>query len=128
MQTEVYDHCTTPLEAETSLSTSHDSGYGEDISQKLECYEHYDTIVELKARKLSLYSPVRWTPYWPMGDIDHAGFEGFEEDIYRHRLSMERKFHPTKCLSRQPEVRWDRVKNPTRLEGVNFVYQCSVSK
>ncbi|XP_041372856.1 cyclin-O-like isoform X2 [Gigantopelta aegis] len=101
---DAYGQFATPLEAEATLSTSHDSGYGDDFSQSLECYEQYDPVVEWKARKLSLYSPVRWTPFWPMGDIDHAGFEGFEEDIYRHRLSVERKFHPVKCLSRQSEI------------------------
>ncbi|ESO94546.1 hypothetical protein LOTGIDRAFT_55691, partial [Lottia gigantea] len=31
-------------------------------------------------------------------------FEDYLEDIYKHRLALERKFHPQKCLTKQTEI------------------------
>ncbi|XP_050400045.1 cyclin-O [Patella vulgata] len=102
-QGEIYHCCTeeeftTPQIGEITLSTSHDSGYGE---PNLECFE---SVVEWRAQKLAVYSPYGHSSAENIADGQNTGFEEYIDNIYKHRLSAERRFHPHRCLAMQSEV------------------------
>ncbi|XP_067664723.1 cyclin-O-like [Haliotis asinina] len=103
-QVEVHSHAhtLTPMEGETTLLQGNDSGLGD--TTQLKCFDCPDCLIERKFKKLPLSSPMTHGPLWPLGDVNHAGFEPYKDEIYLHRLALEKRVHPLKSLGRQKEI------------------------